>query len=206
MKFKVCGLTQLEQVKEINSLNFDYLGFIFYPKSKRCISEELLIGIKDLCLKKVAVFVNEEIEKIKYLVSIYNFSFIQLHGDETKFFCEDLKSRVNKIIIKAFQINQDFDFSILTDYQEAVDYFLFDTACDSYGGSGKVFNWEILKKYNLDTPYFLSGGLNPDNLNLALEFAKNDSRLFALDLNSGFEISPGKKNIDLLKGIINEKK
>src|SRR5690606_27368469 len=130
-------------------------------------------------------------------VKTYQFNAIQLHGNESAAFCKDIKDLTGLELIKAFGIDSEFDFNQLEPYLNVVDYFLFDTKTSVYGGSGRVFNWDVLKKYPYDKPYFLSGGINPDNFEDAYTF--EDERLYAVDLNSRFESSPGIKNIILLK-------
>lgn len=197
VKIKICGLNDFENTKQIISLNPDFIGHVFYEKSKRYVKDPM-----PEFKQKVAVTVNAVLSLIQALYA-KKFRIFQLHGDETAEFCIALKEKYQDIqIIKAFGVSEDFKFSALTDYQNTVDYFLFDTKSPQYGGSGKSFNWEVLKKYEFNIPYFLSGGINSDNFNQAVNLAKKDSRLFALDLNSGFEISPGIKDFNLLAACI----
>ena len=124
--------------------------------------------------------------------SIYKLDYIQLHGDESPIYCKELKEKKHKII-KAFQIDNAFDFSLLNKYKENVDYFLFDTKSKGYGGSGKKFNWNILSDYDNKTPFFLSGGINEEDIS---EIKKIKTlNIEAIDINSCFEISPALKNI-----------
>lgn len=195
MKIKICGMRESDNIRQIAALQPDFLGFIFYEKSKRFISIEefLLLKTDFIGINKVAVFVNESIKNIIRIVTLGNFKYLQLHGDEAPEFCEELKYLDFKII-KAFGINEQFDFHRLNEYVAVCDYFLFDTQCNKYGGSGKKFDWNLLDKYKLQTPIFLSGGLEVSDI----ETVKNLSNQlpYCLDFNSKLEEKPGLKNID----------
>jgi len=195
---KICGLREPYNIDEILLLDPQYIGFIFYPSSARFVGEldhEYIKSLKNV--KKTAVFVNASLEEIVTTVNKYQFDAIQLHGDESAAFCKNVKENTGLELIKAFGIDSEFDFNQLEPYLLIVDYFLFDTKTSIYGGSGRVFNWDVLKAYPHDKPYFLSGGIDPDNFEAAYAF--EDERLYAIDLNSRFESSPGIKNIILLK-------
>lgn len=189
-------------IRELTELQPDYMGFIFYPPSKRYAGEtehHIIAGIP-LHIKKTGIFVNEDVQVIQEKIIAYKLQAVQLHGDEKPEFCR--KIRENGIeVIKAFGIDKHFDFSLPETYAKVADYFLFDTKTSGFGGSGRVFNWKLLEGYTLNTPYFLSGGLNPENIKELSEIT--DERLYAADLNSGFETSPGMKNITELKRAIN---
>jgi phosphoribosylanthranilate isomerase len=194
MKLKVCGMCEVENLQELSALNLDYIGFIFYAGSPRFVSDEQMkiLAKVPLRAKKTGVFVDEESAVIMAKVSEYGLQAIQLHGNESISQCSALlKEGVE--VIKAFGIDAAFDFSLLESYLDVVDYFLFDTKTGSRGGSGNVFDWEILKRYPYDKPYFLSGGLSLKNLSEVKRI--KDERLFALDLNSRFEVRPGVKNV-----------
>lgn len=203
LKFKVCGMTQAANIADVASLQPAYLGFIFYPKSPRCISEvsaELIRYVPD-SINTIGVFVNEELEVVKAHILKYQLKGVQLHGKESAAYCTEIKS-VGVTVIKAFGIDEYFDFSDLDSYSEAVDFFLFDTRTAAYGGSGKVFDWTSLKKYHLEKPYFLSGGISVNHIK---EIKKiKDSRLYAIDVNSKFEIAPGLKDVEQLKEFFKE--
>ena len=197
MRIKVCGLKQPENIKAVAALKPDYMGFICYDRTPRYIdtlSVDVLATIPG-SIHKTGVFVNEIAEAISSLIDQYGFDTIQLHGDESPEFAAAFKGRVT--VIKAFGVDNDFDFSKLNAYAGHVDYFMFDTKTSIYGGSGKTFNWNILNKYTLDTPFFLSGGISLDNI----EEVKNitHSQFCAVDLNSRFEDEPGLKNIQKLE-------
>lgn len=198
LKIKVCGMRETENIRQLEKLHPDYIGFIFYPASKRfagAIDADIVSAISGK-IKKTGVFVNASAVEIKEKISAYNLNAVQLHGNESASFCFQIK-QAGVEVIKAFGINYDFDFDNLNPYADAVDFFLFDTKTSIYGGSGKVFNWHILKRYALNKPYFLSGGLSLKNL----QEVKNidDCRLYALDLNSCFETAPGLKDLNMLR-------
>lgn len=202
MKVKVCGMMDAENIRELSELNPDYMGFIFYPGSKRYVAEikNHILAQIPLTVKKTGVFVNESLQNIMQKAVTYNLQAIQLHGNEEPEFCKMIQNNGIEVI-KAFGIDETFDFNILDAYADATNYFLFDTKTSEHGGSGRSFNWGILNSYRLNVPYFLSGGLNPKNIAELSQI--NDERLYCADLNSGFETSPGMKNINELKKAIN---
>jgi phosphoribosylanthranilate isomerase len=177
------------------------MGFICYDLSSRYIAD-LQAGVlnalpESVC--KTAVFVNEEAEKINALINQFGFNAVQLHGSESPAFCQALREKVP--VFKAFGMDDDFDFTQLNDYKGHVDYFMFDTKTIGHGGSGKTFNWDILAKYALDIPFFVCGGLSPENIASVKEIKHH--AFYGVDLNSRFEIEPGLKNIDQLRNAFN---
>ena len=205
MKIKVCGLKYQENIFDIASLGPDYLGFIFYDKSPRYVDQELNIDILNQLPKtihKVGVFVNSEINYILDKVKSYQLEFVQLHGSETVKYCQELKEHSIKII-KAFQIEQGFDFNQIIPYKKVVDYFLFDTKTTSYGGSGKKFNWDVLEAYDNEVPFFLSGGISlEDAKTIKNDLLKKELNIKALDINSCFESLPAVKNATMVSNFI----
>lgn len=213
-KLKICGMKFQENILEIASLKPDYLGFIFYEKSPRNFENkipEISSGIK-----KTGVFVNASSQFILEKVSRYKLQAIQLHGEETTEFCLQLKMELKILketpeveIIKVFSVNEEFDFGIVLPYEDAVDYFLFDTKGKNKGGNGVAFNWEILKEYPSKKPFFLSGGIGIDEIesikSLITVFRKKGKQelLYAIDVNSKFENEPGLKDLQELEGFIN---
>lgn len=199
-KLKICGMKVPENITGVAALQPDYLGFIFYKGSKRFVAgldPSFVRGLpKDIV--KTGVFVNETLPMITEMVSLYGLTAIQLHGQESPELIKDLKVELAKDveIIKAFGMEEGFDFNQLTAYEQLVDYFLFDTKTPAHGGSGKTFDWTVLAQYQLQVPYFLSGGIDLNNAE-ALKQIK-DTRLYALDINSRFELEPGLKDIDKL--------
>jgi phosphoribosylanthranilate isomerase len=205
MKVKVCGMREAENLEQLLALNPDFVGFIFYDKSPRFVGEELdkfdwsKFPKK---VKKVGVFVNARTEYVIQMVRKYNLDLVQLHGKEMPDYCKVLRLRgVN--IIKAFSIDANFSFSQLNNYKPYIDYFLFDTKGENYGGNGITFDWSVLTKYVSDKPYFLSGGIDLNNTESALDI---EPKPFSLDVNSKFEISPAVKNIEMLAELMDKVK
>jgi len=201
MKLKVCGLKSQNNIEQLSKLDIDFMGFIFFERSKRFVDDTLkkeTIKAIPNHIKKIAVFVNARSEDILWTLKDYdsNFDYIQCHGDESPEFCQDLK-KMDFGIIKAFQMDEEFDFSQLKAYESVVDYFLFDSSSKNYGGSGKKFDWTLLDKYQGNTPFFLSGGIKPEDVKRLQNF--NHPQFYAIDINSGFEDAPGLKNIDLIE-------
>jgi phosphoribosylanthranilate isomerase len=197
MKIKICGLKMPENIKAIAGLTPDYMGFICYGASPRFIAEldETDLTTISETIYKTGVFVNESAERIDELIERYNFDAIQLHGNEGPEFCGSFKNKV--IVIKAFGIDENFEFDQLNQFAGSVDYFLFDTKTEKHGGSGQAFDWSVLDKYQLEIPFFLSGGLSLENL---AEIKKiKHPQFYGVDLNSRFEVEPGLKDIVKLK-------
>jgi len=204
MKLKVCGLKKRENIIEVLTYKPHFIGFIFYDKSLRYIGEELESGfIQNISTsKKVGVFVNESEIKMLDIASRYGLDYLQLHGNETAEFCKQVQKSIP--VIKAFQIDEDFDFSVLKEYENACTYFLFDSKSKQYGGSGETFNWKKLKEYKLDKPFFLSGGIDLDNVEQVLLLKSKFTNLCAVDVNSKFETEPGIKDVSKIKLLSNK--
>lgn len=202
MKIKICGMKYQDNIKQVAALQPDYLGFIFYKKSKRNFDGEIP-NISEK-IKKTGVFVNETVNFIIKKVKKYDLKAIQLHGEESVEFCKELYDIKNIEVIKVFSVGQSFDFESLKEYETVCDYFLFDTKGKEKGGNGLVFNWELLNEYKSKKPYFLSGGIGLEELNEIQDFLRTEhSRYcFTLDLNSKFEIESGLKDIEKLKYFI----
>ncbi|RZJ76764.1 MAG: phosphoribosylanthranilate isomerase, partial [Flavobacterium sp.] len=162
LKIKVCGMKHAANIAAVAELLPNYMGFIFYEKSPRYISEVSAELIKYVPqeIKTVGVFVDEILTNVKATIAKHHLKAVQLHGKESVDFCKDVKQTTGVEVIKAFGVSGDFDFSILEAYETAVDYFLFDTQTPAHGGSGKVFDWTLLESYKLAKPYFLSGGID----------------------------------------------
>ncbi len=203
-KVKVCGMKYPENILEVAACGPDLMGFIFYEKSKRYIGEdfdpELLIKLNPSIIK-TGVFVNHSVEYIEDKIKKYDLSLLQLHGDESVEQCQALKTKGYKIS-KVFQVDKNFDFVSTEPYKKHVDYFLFDTKSEGYGGTGKKFDWSILERYDNEVPVFLSGGLDLDSL----EEIKNlgDLNIHALDINSKFEVEAGLKEVKKVKLFIDK--
>ncbi len=184
-----------ENISELMTLKPDFIGFIFYDKSKRFVADFPQIEIPST-IKKVGVFVNETIEEIVEKVNKHKLDFVQLHGDETPDYCEKLALQ-NIKIIKAFSVDENFDFLATKPFEKCVSLFLFDTKGNNYGGNGVKFNWELLQNYTGKTPFLLSGGISKKD---ATEINKFKHPTFlGIDINSGFELEPGLKNIKEIK-------
>jgi len=199
MKLKVCGLTKMDQIQELISLNTNFLGFIFYDRSPRFVLNHLsLEEISEINHQgKVGVFVNETVEKITEISEKSNLNFIQLHGDEDENFIKDLRKNVKKEVklIKVFRVGETFNFQFSI-FNSLVDYFLFDTDSKAFGGTGKTFDWQILNEIEIPIPYFLSGGISLENIN---QLATINQQPIVLDINSKFETEPGIKNLEKIK-------
>lgn len=200
MKIKVCGMKYKENIEQVADLKPDYMGFIFYAPSKRNVSDDLQLPDLSPEISKVGVFVNAEADFIIDKISNYNLHCIQLHGTEPPFFCRQMK-RIT-CIIKAFGIDEQFDFGKLKNYEDCCDYFLFDTKTPEHGGSGQQFNWDLLTRYTSNTPFFLSGGLDLQAAKQMKEMALKYPLLYGIDVNSKFERSPGLKDIDQLEKLM----
>jgi phosphoribosylanthranilate isomerase len=206
MKLKICGMKYAENILEVSQLLPDYLGFIFWEKSSRYFdgeipeipTRELGSNRRSKSIKKVGVFVDATSEEIISKIKKYDLNVVQLHGDESPEFCRNLKVE-NIEIIKVFSVNDDFNFSVLEPFENACDYFLFDTKGKLPGGNGITFNWQILQHYKLTKPFFLSGGIG---LNDIEDIKKLNLPIHAIDVNSKFEIEAGLKNIEKLKKLV----
>ncbi|MFC2125881.1 phosphoribosylanthranilate isomerase [Bacteroidota bacterium] len=197
--WKVCGLRDSVNIREVSDLNPGMLGFIFYTGSPRYADPELNISVlKSLAktIKKVGVFVNEDNNRILEICENYNLDFAQLHGNESPGQCKWLMER-ELGIIKAFSIDSHFDFSTLKDYEKYVEYFLFDTKGVFPGGNSFPFDWRLLDSYCLKTPFLLSGGISLDNFKGIEDI--HHPMLAGIDVNSRFEIKPGLKDLGKLK-------
>jgi phosphoribosylanthranilate isomerase len=201
MKIKICGLKVPENINSISLLEPDYMGFIFYDKSKRYVGNDFTSDALQYIgnAKKTGVFVNESADNVLSIIDKHHLDAVQLHGNESIPYCESLKKQ-NCIVIKAFPMHTQFNFSSLNGYARTCDYFLFDTQTENYGGSGKAFNWQLLKHYNFKIPFFLSGGLGQENIDTVLKF--KHPMLYGLDFNSKLETSPGYKDVTTTQQII----
>jgi phosphoribosylanthranilate isomerase len=201
-KIKVCGMKYPANIQEVTKLSIDYMGFIFYPKSPRYISQETFQAwdLIPSSIQKVGVFVNENIENILTNIHKFKLDIVQLHGIENRKLCLKIRKEANVKVIKAFSIANKDNFKVTQKYEDAADLFLFDTKTDLYGGSGQKFNWQILNEYKGEKEFFLSGGIGIDD---AEEIRKlNLPKLFGVDLNSRFELEYGLKNTTALQQFI----
>ena len=205
MIVKVCGMRRLDNILQVAALKVDWIGFIFWPGSKRYVTPEdgelLRENLKNAPFRKVGVFVNTPVEDIAATATRYKLDYLQLHGNEPAEVCRTL-SRQGFRIIKAFPVAAAEDLRQTALYEGLADYFLFDTKCDGYGGSGQSFDWSLPEAYRGQTPFLLSGGLRPESRDNIRRF--RHPRLAGFDLNSGFEIAPGLKDIDKLAPIVRD--
>ena len=195
---KICGMKDPEQILQIQKeFTPDFMGFIFYPKSPRYVGENPEIpDFSGTNTMKVGVFVKESIESILRKVEACKLDYVQLHSDESASYVSELKKR-NIKTIKVFRVDEEFDFETVSEFEGLADYFLFDAKVSSYGGEGKAFDWKILENYKGKTPWLLSGGLNISNIAEIEKYSFNSK--IGIDINSGFEVSPGVKDIEKLK-------
>jgi Phosphoribosylanthranilate isomerase len=206
MRIKVCGMTLPEQVMALDAMGVDFAGFIFYPKSPRFvgnkITAEKMRKIKGH-IAKVGVFVNEPYDDMMRTVEEYRLDMVQLHGDETPFFCEKVANYVT--VVKAFRLsdNDPIDW-IVRPYHDSTDMYMFDTMGAGYGGTGKKFDWNDLKAASIDKLYFLSGGIEPGDEENIKAFMDEPvaQKLFSIDINSKFEIAPGVKDVKKVKQFV----
>ena len=187
-------MKETENITEISALQPDYLGFIFWEKSKRNMTLDAIPELPET-IKKVGVFVDASIQEIAAKINQYQLDVIQLHGNESVIFCRNVK-KLGVEVIKVFSMASTFNFSLVKEYVLAVDYFLFDTKGKLPGGNGVSFDWKILENYHCDTPYFLSGGIGTTEIDGLKEFLKTPAakKCYAIDVNSRFEKKPGIKN------------
>lgn len=210
MLIKVCGMREADNIKAIDALMPDLLGFIFYPRSSRYVGEA------DISLptqaRKVGVFVQASIEDVLDTVQQFNLAYVQLHGGEDLAYIKDLRKyldtrfqdRQTIFIIKAFSIDENFDFESIRIFEEHCTCFIFDTKGDKHGGNGTKFNWDVLARYTLPTPFLLSGGIRLEDAEKIKEIAQKYPAMRGVDINSGFEISPAHKDANAIADFMQE--
>ena len=194
---KVCGMREPDNIRAVETLGIDLMGFIFWPKSSRYVSERPAY-LPTHC-KRVGVFVDEDLETVRRIADEYALDYIQLHGHESREYCAQLNGLK---LIKAISVSGHDDIATYKTYEGLVDYFLFDTKCPSVGGSGQQFDWSVLSAYDGSTPFLLSGGIGPDDAERVKAF--HHSKCIGIDLNSRFELSPGLKDVTALRKFLNE--
>lgn len=200
MNIKVCGITEMKQLQQLDGLDIDFAGLIFYKESPRYIGEKISkaeLKKADLDIKKVGVFVNPEMIDVLDAIDDYGLEVVQLHGDESPEMCEDLSSEVE--VIKAFRVTDGVDIDeLVAPYDAVCDYYLFDTGGlkESFGGTGQQFDWTILTKAKIEKPFFLSGGIGVEDAVRIKAFKHPD--YFGVDINSRFEKEPGVKDMGLV--------
>lgn len=202
MKLKVCGITQLEQLKQLDEIGVNYAGLIFYSQSARCVINKLNaddVRPLELSLKKIGVFVNADEEFIMNQVEVFGLDIVQLHGDETPGFCKTISDHIT--VTKAFRITQSNEQNIdwmIKPYEEYCDYYLFDTnRKNAYGGTGEKFDWKILQQNKINKSFFLSGGIGVKDVEKLKAF--EHPFFYCVDVNSRMEISEGVKDMEAIK-------
>lgn len=207
MRIKVCGMTQPKQVAQLGEMGVAFAGFIFYPKSPRYVFKHMTITQlrKENTINKVGVFVNASIEEVLHMVDECRLHMVQLHGDESPKYCEKIADYVS--VVKAFRMSDnDSPDWMIRPYMEVCDMFMFDTMGAGYGGTGKKFDWSMIKNSVIGKPFFLSGGIEPGDTERLKEFSNEPvaKALFAVDINSKFESSPGVKDMGLVRKFVEE--
>ena len=233
MVIKVCGMRDAQNIREVSQLGVDMIGMIFYPKSPRYVemqsshagiipdyakedigasdssgSSSESVSTSSKSPARVGVFVDDMVQNIVTRVVNYHLDYVQLHGNEPREMCENLRSTLDPDIrpgikiIKAINVSDASDIQKYKEYVGAVDLFLFDTKCKTVGGSGRQFDWQVLEQYDGEVPFLLSGGIGPDDASRLHAF--HHPKCIGIDLNSRFEIEPGVKDVEKLKGFLNE--
>lgn len=197
---KVCGMRDPSNIRAVEALGIDWMGFIFWPGSKRYVNT--VPAYLPLRARRVGVFVDATLDDILQHVRDYALHLVQLHGHESPDFCRALRAACGDSIalIKAFSVATEQDLEASKEYEPLVDYFLFDTRSTLPGGSGQQFDWSILDAYNGSVPFLLSGGIGPEDASRIRSF--RHPRCIGFDLNSRFESAPALKDISLLSRII----
>jgi len=207
MRVKVCGITLEEQLVKLPETGATFAGLIFYPKSPRYVLRQMTTNQikKESNVNKVGVFVNASVEEVLHMVDECRLHMVQLHGDETPRYCEKIADYIS--VVKAFRISESDNIGWrIKDYMEVCDMFMFDTEGAGYGGTGKKFDWGKLHDVVVGKPYFLSGGIEPGDVEKLKEFSTRPEAkgLFAIDVNSKFEIVPGVKDMEKIKKFIQQ--
>ena len=190
-----------ENIRALEKLDIDWMGFIFYSRSPRCVPNDADIceAIQTCSKIKIGVFVNAKASEILHNCAMYRLDYVQLHGDEPPDFCLRLRNE-GCAVIKAFSLSSENDLTHTSEFENFANYFLFDTKTEERGGSGKCFNWSILEAYRGETPFLLSGGIAPEHIGELKNL--RHKKMAGIDLNSRFELAPGMKNIEKIEHFI----
>ena len=204
MIIKVCGMQNADNIKDVDNIaEVNWMGFIFHPGSSRYVDH--VPSYLPRYSKRVGVFVNDDKINIVRMVREFELEYIQLHGDESPEYINELRDIIpndNIKFIKTVQISSNEDIASSYRYEGLVDYFLFETKTESYGGSGKQFDWNIISEYKGSTPFLITGGIGPDDAKRIKSFRHP---LFAgIDINSRFEISPALKDVEMIRRFIKQ--
>lgn len=203
IRIKICGVTIPSQLEAFDEMGVDLAGFIFYPRSPRYMVDKIPADYLRRFrgkIAKVGVFVNMPYEELMRTVEDYRLDMVQLHGDEIPRYCEQVANYIT--VIKAFRLsdNDPIDW-MAKPYEDACDMYMFDTLGAGYGGTGKKFDWSVLKNSSIDKLFFLSGGIEAGDEGKLNEFSRENiaKKIFAVDINSKFETSPGVKDIEKVR-------
>lgn len=200
-KVKICGITNLEDARFASGAMVDYLGFIFTESSPRYIDPEKAGAIVNWVEgpEKVGVFMNQPLDDVNVLAKFSGIDLVQLHGNETIEYCQLIEKPIIKVIhVGESSTKEEIETQVAL-YSEVADYLLFDTKANGkFGGTGKTFDWSLLNEIADDIPFFLAGGLNPENVSGAIEMVQP----FAVDLNSGVEEEPGLKDFEKIEQLM----
>lgn len=206
MKIKVCGLRNRADILSVAQNGADWVGFNFYPESSRYALPALdpsfcaTVGKLFPQVKKTGVFVNASEEEIEAAVALYRLDAVQFHGNESAAYCKSFFSQV--MVIKAIQVKDDLQLSVMKQFEGCCDMLLLDTASDKWGGSGQKFNWDKLADYSADLPFLLAGGISPEDVEQILQI--NHPKFAGVDINSRFEIQPGQKDFAAIAQFISQ--
>jgi phosphoribosylanthranilate isomerase len=207
MNIKVCGITTMKQLQQLDGLEIDFAGLNFYKGSPRYVGDKIAtkeIQNADFDIKKVGVFVNSDYEEVMKTIDDYALDIVQLHGNESPELCSMLAEDIE--VIKVFRIDANTKKvdDLLKDFDDVCDYYLFDAGGqkETLGGTGVKFDWDLLLKAKIEKPFFLSGGIGPDDVAKIKAFRHPD--FFAIDINSKFETAPGVKDMAKLLKFVKE--
>ena len=192
---KVCGMREAQNIRDVEALGIDWMGFIFWEKTKRNVASKPSY-LPKRC-KRVGVFVDADIDFIEQKQKDFGLNIIQLHGKESPEFCKMVKKRLGTTVMKAFSFKTAEDVTKTDEYEGACDYFLFDTPTPNAGGSGKMFDWSLLDSYKGSTPFILSGGIGIGSVEALKAFSHD--KWAGIDVNSKFEVEPALKDAELLR-------
>lgn len=198
MIVKVCGMKYADNIRQLDEANIaQWMGFIFYPKSPRHVSE--VPAYLPRRSQRVGVFVNATIDDIVAHHADYQFNLVQLHGSESPAYCQTLRQQLGTSVqlIKAIPVPDAKALHATAPYTDVIDYLLFETPTTHYGGTGTKFDWSLLNSYQAPTPFLLTGGIGPDDAQQIL--AIRHPQFCGIDLNSRFELQPALKDIAALQ-------
>lgn len=201
MIVKVCGLTQQDNLNRVIDAGAHWVGFNYYPKSPRFLHGDTVLLSHDETIKRVGVFVNEDIEKVLAMAERHSLDIIQLHGGESSEYCRTI--RKDYPVMKVFSIDKNFQFESCTQF-DFCDFFLFDTKSKAFGGSGRKFEWNKIQEYNMNIPFIIAGGIKASDIKEINTLCHN--KLLGIDINSGFETKKGIKNPGRIESFIKKLK